>query len=66
MAPGAIVSKAEINQSARDHLRVMQSEDPMAASMASAALNSTLKKMQKPDKAGEEAKVVDKDASDFE
>ena len=62
----AIVSKHEINHSAHAHLKNMQNEDPMNASMSSDALNSTLKKMQRPSKEGEEAKVFDKDASDFQ
>ena len=64
MAPGAITKK-EINQAAHDHLKVMMSEDPLSASMTSAALNSTLKKIQKPGKEGEEARVVDKDSANF-
>jgi hypothetical protein len=43
----------------------MLESDPMAASMSSDVMASTLKKMQKPAKAGEEARVVDKDASKF-
>ena len=63
----AIVSKHEINHSAHEHLKSMlNNEDPMNASLSSEALNSTLKKMQRPSKEGEEAKVFDKDASNFE
>ena len=38
----------------------------LAASMSSEALNSTLKKMQRPAKEGEEARIVDKDKANFE
>ena len=62
---GAIVSKSEINQSAHNHLKNMLDSDPMANSMSSDVMASTLKKMQKPGKAGEESRVVDKDASLF-
>ena len=44
----------------------MLNDDPLASSMSSDALNATLKKMQRQSKEGEEAKVVDKDASAFE
>lgn len=44
----------------------MINEDPLAASMTSAALNSTLKKISKPGKEGEEAKVMDKDSAYFQ
>ena len=67
MASDAIVSKAEINQSAHDHLKnILVEGDPMNSSMSSEALNSTLKKLQKPKKEGEEARVVDKDVAFFE
>ena len=66
IVPGAIVSKQDINESAHEHLKIMISDDPMAASMNATTLNNTLKKMQKPEKAGEEARVIDKDASHFE
>ena len=45
MAPGAIITKKEINESAHEHLKGMLNDDPMAASMSSAALNNTMKKM---------------------
>ena len=62
----AIVTKHEINHSAHEHLKNMLNEDPLNGSMSSEALNSTLKKMQRPSKEGEEAKVFDKDASAFQ
>ena len=62
----AIVMKTEINHSAHEKLKNMLNEDPMNSSMSSEALNNTLKKMQRPSKEGEEARVVDKDASAFE
>lgn len=64
VVPGAI-TKTDINQSAHDHLKNMINEDPLAASMSSSALNNTLKKIAKPGKEGEEAKVVDKDSAFF-
>jgi len=61
---GAIVSKSEINQSAHTHLKNMLDSDPMANSMNSDVMASTLQKMQKQSgKTGEESRVVDKDAS---
>lgn len=61
---GAIVSKSEINQSAHNHLKNMLDSDPMANSMNSDVMASTLQKMQKQSgKTGEESRVVDKDAS---
>ena len=62
----AIVMKHEINHSAHEHLKNMLNDDPLSGSMSSEALNSTLKKMQRPSKEGEESKVVDKDRSAFE
>ncbi len=44
----------------------MLDADPMSASVNSDVMASTLKKMQKPEKAGEEARCVDKDASKFQ
>ena len=43
----------------------MLNEDPMMSSMSGSALNNTLKLMQRLNKEGEEAKVVDKDGSYF-
>ena len=43
----APLSKSEINQSAHEHLKNLQHEDPLASSVSSEAFNSTLKKMQK-------------------
>jgi len=65
VVPGAI-SKKEINESAHDHLKNMLNEDPMAGTLTSAALSSTLKKLQKSSKEGDEARVFDKDASYYE
>ena len=42
---GAIVSKGELSKAAREDLKNMLNEDPMAASMSSQALNATLKKI---------------------
>ena len=58
MAADAIVGKANINKSAHDHLKGMET-DPLAASLGSQALNATLKKMQKEPKTGAEARVID-------
>jgi hypothetical protein len=44
--PGAITKK-QINEAAHEHLKNMLNEDPMMGTMTSAALNSTLKKLQK-------------------
>ena len=62
----APISKSEINQSAHDHLKNLQQEDPLASSVSSEAFNSTLKMMQKQSKLGEESRVVDKTAANFE
>ena len=45
VAADAIVSKAEINQSAHEHLQGMLAADPMAVSMSSKALSSTMQKI---------------------
>mmetsp|Transcript_2176 Transcript_2176/g.2865 ORF Transcript_2176/g.2865 Transcript_2176/m.2865 type:complete len:120 (+) Transcript_2176:34-393(+) len=66
VAADAIVSKSDINQSAHNHLKNMLDADPMAASMNSQALTSTMKKMQKQPKTGAEARVVDQDESNYE
>ena len=64
---GAIASKSEINQSAKEHLKNMLDADPLTASMSSAAYNATLKKMtEKQEKVGREARVIDQDQSAFE
>jgi len=65
--PHAIISKAELNQSAHEHLKNMLDADPLAASLNTSTFNSTFKKMtDKQPKTGAEARVIDQDQADFE